>query len=209
MSTMRTTRSLEEAAQAMTDLFGQGMRIGIDLLESLSCGRTSMMGSAMSEMLETVTSRFRPAESCGCKIPPPCWAPRSAGEVMSHVCPGGTASIRIRVTNCGATHRDLTIEATGQTTGVTVTPSSLSLGPMERGFAVASAAMPADAASGQEREVLLWVRGCQQHFLRWTVKVAARGADTCHEVDVKDCPDLIHHWYDHFYCERPCLHHDQ
>jgi hypothetical protein len=27
-------------------------------------------------------------------------------------------------------------------------------------------------------------------------------ADT--EVEIEDCPDLIHHWYDHFYCERPC-----
>jgi hypothetical protein len=23
-------------------------------------------------------------------------------------------------------------------------------------------------------------------------------------VEVEDCPDLIHHWYDHFYCDRPC-----
>jgi hypothetical protein len=22
---------------------------------------------------------------------------------------------------------------------------------------------------------------------------------------VEDCPDLIHHWYDHFYCPRPCI----
>lgn len=209
MSTTRTTRSLVEAAQAISDLFDEGMRIGIDLLDSLSRGRTSMMGPTMSEMLEGMTSRLRPAGSCGCTIPPPCWAPQSAGEVRSHVCPGGTASIRIRVTNCGTTHRDFTIDATGQTAGVIVTPSSLSLGPMERGFAVASAATPADAASGQEREVLLWVRGCREHYLRWTVKVAARGADCCHEVDVDDCPDLIHHWYDHFYCERPCLHQDQ
>lgn len=209
MSTTRTTRSLGEAAEAISDLFDQGMRIGMDLLDSLSCGRTWMMGPTMSEMLDIVTSRLRPAERCGCKIPPPCWAPQPLGEVRSHVCPGGTASIRICVTNCGTTHRDITIEATGQTTGITVTPSSVSLGPMERGVAVASAAMPADAASGQEREVLLWVRGCQQHFLRWIVKVSARGVDTCHEVDVEDCPDLIHHWYDHFYCERPCLHHGQ
>jgi hypothetical protein len=23
---------------------------------------------------------------------------------------------------------------------------------------------------------------------------------------VEDCPDLLHHWYDHFYCNRPCTH---
>ncbi len=51
----------------------------------------------------------------------------------------------------------------------------------------------------------MWVRGCQLHFLRWTVVVASIGADTFYEVDVKDCPDHIHHWYDHFYCPRPCL----
>jgi len=25
------------------------------------------------------------------------------------------------------------------------------------------------------------------------------------DIEIEDCPDLIHHWYDHFYCPRPCL----
>jgi hypothetical protein len=24
---------------------------------------------------------------------------------------------------------------------------------------------------------------------------------------VDDCPDNIHHWYDHFYCDRGCPQH--
>jgi hypothetical protein len=26
----------------------------------------------------------------------------------------------------------------------------------------------------------------------------------CNEVEINDCPDMIHHWYDHFYCHRHC-----
>ena len=26
----------------------------------------------------------------------------------------------------------------------------------------------------------------------------------CHEVRVSDGPDHVHHWHDHFYCNRPC-----
>ncbi len=203
MKDSSTARPLVEMAESFSDLIEQGTRIGRDLLESLDRSRMPMM---MGGMLHSVMQRLQRMPSCGCVIPPACWAPQPMGEVVSHVCPGGTATIRIRVTNCGVTKRDIKIEVAGNATGITVTPSSLSLGPMERGFAVASVAMPADAAFGQEREVLLWVRGCHDHFLRWTVKVARRGADCCHEVDVDDCPDLIHHWYDHFYCDRPCVH---
>ena len=28
------------------------------------------------------------------------------------------------------------------------------------------------------------------------------------ELTVEDCPDLVHHWYDHFYCPRPCPNRD-
>jgi hypothetical protein len=85
-----------------------------------------------------------------------------------------------------------------------VTPGSLTLGPEERGFSVVSATLQPDAAYGQEKQYLIWVRGCRQHFLRWTVVVSHHEHCECPEIHVEDCPDLIHHWYDHFYCDRPC-----
>jgi len=54
--------------------------------------------------------------------------------------------------------------------------------------------------------VLVWIRGCVDHVVRWTVKSSRRGSDCCHELEIDDCPDYVHHWYDHFYCPRPCRH---
>ncbi len=206
---MPTTRP--DTTAALGDLIEQWTRLNLDLLESMSTSSISVMNRMLSmpavgDLVPTLKTMAAPLSSSQCKIPPPCWAPQTMGEVACHICPGGTATVRLRLTNCGATTRDFQFEATGKTPGVTVTPSSMSLGPMEQDFISASVSVPANAATGQEYEALLWVHGCQDHYLRWTVKVASRGASCCHEVEVQDCPDLIHHWYDHFYCERPCVH---
>ena len=121
------------------------------------------------------------------------------GDRCSPVCPGGTATLRFRVTNCGATTRDFTIEG-----APTVNPATLTLGPEERGYSVVSVTVPPDVHCGWEKEYLVWVRGCKDHFLRWTVVVSREEFCECQEVCVEDCPNLIHHWYDHFYCARPC-----
>jgi hypothetical protein len=209
-----STRPIVELMQSYSDILEQGSRMGVDLLESL--GRIRLPDT-MSEMLQRMpmpklhsTKACGCAHSsggCGCKIPPPCWAPQPLGEVVSHVCPGGTASLRLCVTNSGATKREISFEVVGKAEHATVNPSSLTLGPMDRGSVVASAALPPEVAHGEEHEFRIWVHGCRDHFLCWTVKVARRGTDCCcHEVEVCDGPDWIHHWYDHFYCERPCTH---
>jgi len=102
------------------------------------------------------------------------------------------------------TPRNALIAATGNTTGVKITPPNLALGPMQRAAAVVSLTIGVDQPFGEERDLLIWVRGCREHFLRWTITVASKGIDACQEVEVDDGPDLIHHWYDHFYCNRSC-----
>ena len=87
---------------------------------------------------------------------------------------------------------------------LTVDPPTLTLGPMERGTVVVSGQIPANTNNGQEFDSLVWVRGCKEYYLRWLITTATRGADCCHEIEVNDCPDYVHHWYDHFYCHRPC-----
>jgi len=205
----------DEMIRSLSTLLDQGSRMSGDLLDSLS--RSQMPGS-LSEMLQSGMQQLQRAagtsggcgcrtshtRGCGCRIPPPCWAPQPAGEVVSHVCPGGTATLRLCVTNCGAKGREVAIRAEDGE-GVTITPTGLGLRTMERKCVTVSASMAADAAAGHEREVILWVLGCQDHYLRWKIRAARRGADCCHEVEIEDCPDLIHHWYDHFYCERPCV----
>jgi hypothetical protein len=184
---------LVDAVRRVCELIETGPRIGLGLLDCLHDLEPLLQVPRLPRLTVTRTSR------CDCEIPRPCWLPQNLGDVYTHVCPGGTATLRFRVTNCGATRRDIQIEG-----APTVTPASLSLGPEERGFSVVSATAPPDAHHGYEKEYLVWVRGCRNHFVRWTVVVSHHQQHECQELYVEDCPDLIHHWYDHFYCDRPC-----
>jgi len=185
-------------SQALTDLIDQGVRMGADLLDTLGRGPLGQLASSIQK------TPVLP-KTCGCDIPPPCWMPKPLGDLVSHVCPGGAATIRLLVTNCSITPRAVQVLVAGKDAAkVTVTPAAATVGPMERAAFVATLAIAGDAAECESHEVLLWVRGCHLHYLRWRVDVRSRGGHACHEVDVQDCPDLVHHWYDHFYCQRPC-----
>jgi hypothetical protein len=190
-----TANVLGDAATALGALINHGASLGLGFLGSLYGTRSGIPTPG--------TGCRCGGQGCSCCVPPPCWVPQSLCDLTSTACPGGEAMVRFRVTNCGAAPRHIKAEA--GPSGPTLTPGELTLGPMERGFIVASFTVATDAAKGEEREFILWIRGCQDHFLRWTVKVAASAACACAEVDVEDCPDLIHHWYDHFYCHRPCV----
>jgi hypothetical protein len=177
----------------VADSIRSGAMMGADLLQTL----------VESPVVRTLGTRL-PMQRCSCEIPPPCWMPKSLGDVRSRVCAGGTAVLRLRVTNCGASGQSFELEAAGPDAGeVNLQPAKLTLGPMERTVVTATIPLAATASSSEQREALLWVRGCREHYVRWTVTVGG-GSDSCHEVDVEDCPDYVHHWYDHFYCEHPC-----
>jgi hypothetical protein len=140
-----------------------------------------------------------------CHIPEPCWMPRSLGELRSTVCPGGTASVRVRVTNARTEPTQITV-AFGSTFDASgkVTPASAVVGPMERATFDASLTLPSGCKAA-EQEVLLWIRGCNAHFVRWTLEASDSSAGACHHLEVSDGPDYVHHWYDHFYCDRGCF----
>jgi hypothetical protein len=198
-----TDRPLQQVADAWTDLFSKGAQVGLDLLATV--------GRMPTPSLQDVLRAMNPGTSgsCGCRIPAPCWAPRSIGDVTSYVCPGGTATLRLQITNCGATPRTVHLEAAGPASGATLNPSTLQLGPLERGVSIASLSVGATASCDETRETLIWIRGCHDYGLRWKVRIAERGVDCCSQVDIEDCPDLLHHWYDHFYCQRQCAHSDR
>jgi hypothetical protein len=202
MSPNPSNQSLAESAKALGALFDQGTRIGLSLLGSMGTSSAQMV----SGILQRVGTPSLSARGCGCEIPPPCWEPQPSGEVVSPACPGATATVRLIVTNCASPPRKIHFHATGDSAGVLFSPTELDLGPLARGTDVVSFPVPAAAKPGEEYEILVWIRGCQEHYIRWTVKVASGGADCCHEVQVEDCPDYVHHWYDHFYCQRACTH---
>ena len=112
------------------------------------------------------------------------------------------------MTNCGATPRTIGVEARPATTGGgPSSPPALALGPLERGVIVASLAIPAKAGTGEEREALIWVHGCRDHVLRWTVKVASRGGDCLPRGRRRGLPrPPSTTGTTTSICERPCVH---
>jgi hypothetical protein len=190
------TSTVERTFDEIVDLMERGLSVGTSMLDALSRSRS----------LSGLQSRLPRLDACSCRIPPPCWMPREHGPVTTHVsC--GTATLRLRITNCSVQQTTVQVEAKGAGAArVNVSPSSLSLSPFERGVVSVSLTSTSADAKGTELETLVWVHGCVQHVVRWTVRVAGRGGDSCNELDVDDCPDYVHHWYDHFYCARPCGH---
>lgn len=189
MRTMQDVRSITDAMNDWARVLRESAQLGADLLRSI------------------MPAPPRPStHPCSCEIPPACWLPVKAGDVESSACSGATATIRIRVTNCGATSRDVTLEVAGSPKEVTISPATLHLEPMQHASSTISLPIADTADEGQRFEHLVWVRGCKSHFLRWTVRVG-EGGGHCPTASVEDCPDTVHHWYDHFYCHHPCQGH--
>jgi hypothetical protein len=141
----------------------------------------------------------------GCEIPPPCWEPRPAGTCQIMLPPGGTATLRVHVTNCDWTRRVVGITAVGKIAAwLKFEPTHWIVDPHERQTFVVTVRVPDAVKAGQSLSGPLLVRGCNDHFVRLEATVADCAAGACCDVHVKDCPDHIHHWYDHFYCPRPC-----
>lgn len=186
---------MNPTVERIGDLVERGVVRGTALLDSLV--RSDSFPRSPLELL--------PRGACSCEIPPPCWLPRQLPPVTSHVCAGGRATLRIRVTNCSAEQTTVRLEVKGEAAkAVELSPAAISLGPLERGVLTASLPTDSKEGAGPEHELLVWIRGCLDHAVRWTVRTSSRGGSATHELAVEDCPDYLHHWYDHFYCARPC-----
>lgn len=198
MSTQTQTGGLGGVPAALTDLINAELKLTADLFKALTGASLPNAGDVV-QTVRSATAR----KGC-CDVPPPCWLPRSLGECTSHVTQCRSACIELDVTNCDMQGRTITVEVPkDETNAVTVTPASLNLGPFERGKVTVCYDVPEKAPNGQH-EFLVWVRGCRDYYLRWTVSVGTTGIDSCHTISVEDCPDYLHHWYDHFYCARRC-----
>jgi len=179
----------------ITDLLEGGLGAGRKLLDALTA-EPAARGRAFVAQLGARTG-------CGCDIPEPCWMPVQLGDVRSEVCRGGAATLRFRVTNRGPGRQTVAVSwvVESKSDGVVSTnDSSVTLGPFERQVLEVTA-----RPDGGPLVLLVWVRGCRSYVVRWTVRESRRGCDSFHEVDIDDGPDLRHHWYDHFYCQRGCM----
>jgi hypothetical protein len=143
--------------------------------------------------------------SPGCEIPPPCWEPRPAGTCKMQLAPGGTGTLRIHVANCDWSRRLVMITAIGKIAGwLKFDPTTLIVDPQGAETFLVTVRVPDSMKPGQRSSGPILVRGCIDHFVRLEVTVAECPGQSCCDTTVKDCQDNIHHWYDHFYCARPC-----
>lgn len=181
----------------------------IDLRRGLSSLLTQLLDTQMRAgtwLANSLNQKQMPWESSCCDIPAPCWMPKNLGAVTSHVCPGATAVVRIRITNCDIHAHTYHFSTRGEgATQITLTPSSMTIPPLEKGVVTAQFTIPADDTECQDSESLILILGCNAYYLRWVIAHAKQGGDCCHEIDIEDCPDYVHHWYDHFYCYRSCF----
>jgi hypothetical protein len=199
MSTATQKGSLGGVPAALMNLIDAQAKLTSDFVESLT-------GVSLRTMTADVEKRLRAGSRGCCHTPPPCWMPRQLGECTSHVAECHTACIDLVITNCDRAARAITVQASGPFASIVkIEPAAIQLGPFERQTVRACVTVP-QGADRKSLEVLLWVRGCHEHVLRWTIRAGATGMDACHEVRVDDCPDYRHHWYDHFYCVRGCSH---
>ncbi len=174
--------------------------------------RTRALGDAIAGFLQ-VPARLAGALAGGlatrglrgCEIPPPCWEPRPAGTCSLVLPPGCTGTLRVHVTNCSWRTRIVGITAVGHLAGwLKFEPTTQVIDLQAQATFVVRVRAPDDVKPGHTVSGLIVVRGCLDHVVRLRVTVAECAGRTCCEVAIQDCQDHIHHWYDHFYCLRPC-----
>ena len=146
------------------------------------------------------------ASAGGCEIPAPCWEPQHAGTCAVCIAPGGVATFRVIVSNCGWSRQVVMITALGKIASwLTFGPTSIAMEPMERNIFLVKIQAPDGASVGASQVVPVIIRGCRDHYIRVEVSIAnCASLTTCCDMLVEDCADNVHHWYDHFYCARPC-----
>jgi hypothetical protein len=160
---------------------------------------------APTQLASALTTSLPQRLSGGCEIPPPCWEPRPIGRCELLLPPGGSGTVRVHVENCGWSRQLVGITAGGWLASwLTFEPTTLMVGPQERAAIRVIVRVPDSATAGQSVAGPLLVRGCLDHVAHLTVRVAECSQPPCCDLFVRDCPDHVHHWYDHFYCPRPC-----
>lgn len=170
-----------------------------------------LLGEAGGAALDMAGGMKWPKGGCSCEIPEPCWMPLPLGEIRCQLAPGDKGTVCLVLSNGDFRPHSYQFAATGKSAAhVSFSTAAANLGPKERIAVTATFTVPKDGQRSEDcrcidHETLLWVRGCRNHYLRWSIDEVACSRPCCHEVPVADDPDYVLHWYDHFYAPRPCL----
>ncbi len=167
------------------------------------------MVGATTGMVGSLYGLKLPKKDC-CKIPDPCWMPLSHGEIQCSLKRGDKGTACLVITNGDFRPHTYQFVATGKNAAaVSFSTTSTIIGPKERIAVTATFTVPNDNKVEDcdciDYEALIWVQGCHDHYLRWTINEVACSKPCCHKVIVDDNPDDVLHWYDHFYMPRRCF----
>jgi hypothetical protein len=174
---------------------------------------TKALGNTVAALLDAPTriaatlagAAIKRASGGCCEVPPPCWEPRPAGTCCLDLAPGTQGIIRVHVMNCGWQPQIVVITALGKLAGfLSFVPTTITLHPQESGMMVVVVNVPATLKPGQRVSGPVIIRGCVDHFFRLDLTVSDCTTKKDCDVVINDCQDQVHHWYDHFYCPRPC-----
>jgi hypothetical protein len=192
--------AVASAFKAAENLLEAGANVSTSLLNLFSSGAPGFLGGAVNW-----AANASHGGNCTCHIPPPCWMPRNLCQVVTYGVAGDEASLTFTITNESMSARSIRIFTTTPLTGLSPASTTINLAAMARTEVTITYTIPTGTTADPGTEILLWILGCRLHFQRWIVKLGKISADTDQQVWVKDGPENLHHWYDHFYCPHPCL----
>ena len=208
-SKCRPDMDMSGVDSALGDLIAAQLGLGRELVKALLAGGGILADGARGMSL--------PRGASCCDIPDPCWMPRAVGEVTCRLAPGAQGEVCIDIVNEDFRPHSYEVKAAGQDAGVVQVDAkdrSFVLGPKERRTVSVRATVPANDRDPDKRtsccdcddlDLLIWVRGCADHYLRWVICRDDKATrPCCHCVSVDDVPDYELHWYDHFHVMRPC-----
>lgn len=194
---------------ALGDLIAAQLGLGRELLKALTAGGALLADGARGLSL--------PQGASCCDIPEPCWMPRALGEITCKLATGAEGEVCLDITNGDFRPHSYEVKPAGLDAGtvqVAAKDRAFTLGPKERRTVSVRVVMPKPDRDPDRREscceadcldLVIWVRGCAEHYLRWVVcRDDKSKAACCHCVAVDDAPDYELHWYDHFHVMRPC-----
>lgn len=206
MSRCKEQLDFDGTDQALGKLITAQITLGKEVLK--------LLGAGLSNAKDSLGNIKIPKSSSCCDIPEPCWMPVNLGDICCQLKPGDTGEICFMICNEDFHPHDYTVTAAGTHSSlVQIHEKQFTLSPKACHLVSTRFIMPVanersdrnSCCEHNDYDLVIWVQGCRNHYLKWHINANAKSKACCHEINVSDIPDYELHWYDHFHVIRPCL----
>jgi hypothetical protein len=198
---MQDTQNPCSAFAKLSNAIGQVIRAEVELGQTLVRSLAGATGCSAGDSMMGLSRRL----GSSCEIPSPCWAPQYLGDFTCTVSPRESATFELQLENRTLETRPFKVGVAGYE-NVVVTPGpEVNVPALQRQTVRIAATIPQTAKVGESLDLTVVVIGCRIYYLHWNLRACAFGLNPHHRIVIKDGPDNIHHWYDHFYAVRPCM----